>query len=95
MREIFEADTLRALARLCLLYVFVAPPDMDTLRERLVGRGTDAADVVERRLQKAHEEMRAQAKYDHVVVNDDLERAVAEVRDLVGLERPAETGGER
>ena len=67
------------------VYVFVTAPDMETLRARLFGRGTDSPEVVERRLQKAHEELLARDKYDHVVVNDDLERAVAEVRHLIGL----------
>jgi guanylate kinase len=70
------------------LYIFVAPPDMETLRKRLVGRSTDAAEVIERRLQKAEDEMRELVKYDHVVVNDDLERALAEIRRLIGLDTP-------
>jgi guanylate kinase len=68
------------------IYVFVAPPDMEILRRRLVGRRTDAPEVIERRLKKAEDEMREAVKYDHVVVNDDLERALGEVRGLVGLE---------
>ncbi len=66
------------------LYVFIAPPSFEELRRRLVGRGTDAPEVVERRLQKAEDEYRERVKYDHVVVNDDLERAVAEVKRLIG-----------
>jgi guanylate kinase len=68
------------------VYVFVAPPDLATLRERLASRGTDSADVIERRMAKAREEMRARERYDRVVVNHDLEQAVAEVRRLAGLE---------
>ena len=68
------------------VYVFVAPPDMETLRQRLTGRGTDAAEEVERRLRKAHEEMAARDRYDHVLVNDDLDRAVAAVRRIIGLD---------
>ncbi len=67
------------------LHIFVAPPDMDTLRRRLLRRASDPPDVIERRLAKAEDEMREQAKYDHVVVNDDLERALSEIRRLVGL----------
>ena len=77
------------------LYVFVAPPDMESLRRRLVGRGTDAPEVVERRLKKAEDEMREQVKYDHVVVNDDLERALAEIRRLAGLDADAGEGAGR
>ena len=68
------------------LFLFIAPPDAESLRRRLVGRGTDAPEVVERRLAKAEDELRERVKYDHVVVNDDLERALAEVRSLMGLQ---------
>ena len=67
------------------VYVFIAPPSLKELRRRLVGRGTDAPEVVERRLRKANEEMMAQDNYDHVLVNDDLEATVERVRGLVGL----------
>ena len=67
------------------LYVFIAPPSFEVLEERLRGRGTDAPEVIERRLKKAHDEYEEREKYDHIVVNDELERAVDEVRDLVGL----------
>ncbi len=68
------------------LFIFIAPPSFEELRRRLVGRGTESAEVVERRLAKAEDEYRERVKYDHVVVNDDLERCVAEVRRLIGLE---------
>ena len=73
------------------VYVFVAPPDLASLRARLESRGTDTPEVIERRMTRAQEEMRARERYDHVVVNTDLERAVAEVRRLAGLSR--EPGG--
>lgn len=68
------------------IYVFIAPPSPEHLRERLTGRGTEAPEVLERRLQKAEDEYRERGKYDHVVVNDDLDRAVMEIRRLAGLE---------
>ena len=68
------------------VFLFIAPPDFEELRRRLVGRGTEAAEVVERRLRKAEDEFRERVKYDHVVINDDLARCVAEVRSLIGLE---------
>jgi guanylate kinase len=71
-------------------YVFVAPPRMEDLRARLSERGTDAPDVIERRLHKAADEMEERHRYDHVVVNEDLERAVSEVRRIAGLDRLAE-----
>lgn len=71
------------------IYVFIAPPSMEELRRRLVGRGTDADEVIERRLKKAEDEYRERVKYDHVVVNDDIERTVSEIRRLVGLAEPS------
>lgn len=68
------------------IYVFVAPPTLELLRKRLAGRGTESPEVLERRLQKAEDEYRERVKYDHVVVNDDLERAVNEIRALAGLD---------
>ncbi len=67
------------------VYIFIAPPDLGSLRARLEQRGTDSPEVIERRLAKAQEEMRARERYDHVVVNEDLERTVVEVRRLAGL----------
>lgn len=68
------------------LYVFIAPPDFETLRKRLVGRGTEGPEALDRRLRKAEDEYSERVKYDHVVVNDELDRAVAEVRRIAGLE---------
>ncbi|MDP2711736.1 MAG: guanylate kinase [Solirubrobacteraceae bacterium] len=56
--------------------VFIAPPSLDALRARLVGRGTDAPEQIEARLQTAEEELAAQDEFAHVVVNDRLEDAV-------------------
>lgn len=63
--------------------VFIAPPSPDVLRQRLIGRGTDAPEEVERRLDVAERELRARGDFDHVVVNDRLEDAVAELERVV------------
>ena len=68
------------------IYVFIAPPSFDELRRRLEARKTELPEVLERRLKKAEDEWRERGKYDQVVVNDALERAVAEVRAIVGLD---------
>jgi guanylate kinase len=62
--------------------VFIAPPSPEALRERLVGRGTDSEEAIERRLAAAEGELAARSEFGHVVVNDDLDRAT---EDLVGL----------
>lgn len=57
--------------------VFLAPPSRDVLVARLTGRGTEPADVVERRLERADAELAAADEFDHVVVNDDIEQVVS------------------
>jgi guanylate kinase len=64
--------------------VFIAPPEVSDLETRLRGRGTDTDDEIEGRLAIARREMEAQAEFDHVIVNDDAERAAAELAALVG-----------
>ena len=66
-------------------YVFIAPPSLDEIRKRLESRGTDDAAEIDQRIAIAAREMEAVPLYDHVVVNDELERAIAEVRSIVGL----------
>jgi guanylate kinase len=63
--------------------VFIAPPSDDALRARLIGRGTDSPDDVERRLATAREELRAQEEFPHVIYNDRLEDAVDALEELV------------
>ncbi|MBR6831099.1 MAG: guanylate kinase [Tidjanibacter sp.] len=65
------------------LAVFVMPPSVEELRRRLVGRGTDSAEMIERRVAKAEEEIAYADKFDRVVVNDSLEDAVEECRRMV------------
>jgi guanylate kinase len=67
--------------------VFIAPPSLEALRARLVGRGTNSPRDVEARLRTAREEMGAQDEFPHVVVNDRLERAVAELVAIVRAAR--------
>src|SRR5262249_8879268 len=57
--------------------VFVYPPSLDSLRARLESRGTDSSDVIEERLRNAPAEMAQMSHYGYVIMNDDLERAVA------------------
>ena len=69
--------------------VFSAPPSLEALRARLVGRGTDSPDQVDARLQTAERELEAQPEFAHVVVNDRLEEATDE---LVSIVRSASDG---
>jgi guanylate kinase len=63
--------------------IFVAPPSEEALRTRLIGRGTDSPEDVERRLATAAEELRARREFPHVVVNDRLDDAVVALEEIV------------
>lgn len=59
----------------CSLSIFIMPPSVSELRNRLVERGTDSPEAIERRVAKAKEELSYASKFDFVLVNDDLEAA--------------------
>jgi guanylate kinase len=63
--------------------IFIRPPSPEALRDRLIGRGTDATDEVERRLMVADSELAADDEFAHVVVNDRLEDALGELAGIV------------
>lgn len=66
--------------------IFLLPPNMEALKERLIGRGTEGADVVEKRLGKAFNEIKFVGEYDYYVINDNLETAISEVRSIIVAE---------
>ena len=63
--------------------VFLAPPSWEVLVQRLTGRGTETPEVIERRLTTAREELDAQGEFDTVVVNDDVDAAVATIAGIL------------
>lgn len=65
------------------LSIFIQPPSIEALRDRLVGRGTDSMDVIENRLTKASFEMSFASKFDKVIINDNLENAKAETLQVI------------
>lgn len=71
------------------LLIFILPPSHGELEDRLRGRATDSNDVIETRLQNAHGELEVAEQYDYGVTNDDLSRAVEEVRGIIEAERAA------
>ena len=66
----------------CVL-IFVAPPSLQELEARLRARGTDSEETIERRLTNARAEMSKTSDFHHVITNDDLDRAFAELRGLI------------
>ncbi len=67
--------------------VFILPPSMDELKRRLEGRGLDDEETMRRRFAKAKEEIEHYSIFDYVVVNDDLQQALSELRSIIRAER--------
>lgn len=65
------------------LLMFVTPPSAQVLKERLVGRGTETAEVIDSRMKRAVEESQGVEKYDYLVINDDLERCAKEMHSII------------
>lgn len=65
------------------LSVFVKPPSVEELRRRLVGRGTDSPEAIEKRVAKAEEELRFEPQFDRILENDMLEKTLAEADEIV------------
>ena len=65
------------------IYIFIAPPDRETLSRRLTGRGTETPEEIARRVAAAEQELAQQDKYDYVVINDALEDAVQSIKDII------------
>ena len=69
------------------VFVFVVPPSLEELRARIYKRGTDAADVIEKRLKAATSELSYASEYDYIIVNDVAEKATQRVLTLLEAER--------
>ena len=65
------------------IYIFIAPPSIEELKKRLVGRGTDSAEVIATRVKNAETEMKFKNKYPNIVVNDNLETAYNQLQDII------------
>lgn len=63
--------------------IFIKAPSVEALRERLIGRGTDSAETIEKRVAKAEFELSKASEFDFVVVNDILDNAVAETEQII------------
>ncbi len=65
------------------LLIFVSPPSLEILQRRLIGRGTESPEQLTRRLERIRTEMSLQDKFDYIIVNDELEKAKAELIEIV------------
>ncbi|MGY3742913.1 guanylate kinase [Leuconostoc inhae] len=69
------------------VYIFLTPPDLTNLRERLVGRGTDSQEVIEKRVTAARDELKQMINYDYAVENDQVVFAVERIKSIITAER--------
>ena len=69
------------------IFIFILPPSMSELRKRLVNRGTDSKEKVLSRFKTAYQEINEVTKYNYVVVNDDIDKAVRKVDAILISER--------
>lgn len=69
------------------IFIFVMPPSMRELRRRLVKRGTDSVDKILSRFKRAYQEINEVTKYNYVVINDDIDKAVSKVKAILLSER--------
>ncbi|MGB2064125.1 MAG: guanylate kinase, partial [Marinomonas gallaica] len=67
--------------------VFILPPSLSALEERLTGRGTDSEDVIARRMSKAVSEMSHYEEYEYVIINDDFEHALTQLKAVFAANR--------
>lgn len=68
------------------VFIFLTPPDLIELRERITNRGTDSEAVIDKRMQKAREEIEMMQLYDYAVVNDEVPHAVQRVLEIIDSE---------
>ena len=65
------------------LLLFVTPPNVEILRSRLIGRGTETMEVIENRMKRAIDEAEGMDQYDYLVINDDLQECVEEMHNII------------
>lgn len=68
------------------VFIFLTPPDLDELKDRLVGRGTDSQEVIAKRIERAREEIALMREYDYAVVNDQVPLAADRVKRIIEAE---------
>ena len=65
------------------ILIMIVPPSMTELKSRLIGRGTENEEKIEKRMSRIEYELSKTDKYDYTVINDDLQRAVGEIEDII------------
>ena len=73
--------------KLDAVYIFIMPPSLEMLRDRLINRSTDSKDAIRQRLNLARKEIACSSRYDYVIVNNKLEPALDNLRAIIAAER--------
>lgn len=84
--EVEGAQNIKNKFPECVL-VFILPPSLDELKKRITGRGTEENSVIEKRLLKAKKEIGLVNKYDYIIINNDIENAVHEIKSILKTEK--------
>jgi guanylate kinase len=84
--DVQGAESVRELP-LDSVSIFILPPSFEVLRERLIARGTDTPQELEIRLRNAPNELRQYSTFDYVIINDEVERAAAQLASIIHAER--------
>lgn len=69
------------------VFIFILPPSLEELKNRIEGRGTDSEEVIRRRLKCAYDELNYAFQYDYVVLNDEVESAVDKIKEIISAEK--------
>lgn len=91
--DVFGKDEFLSQASVDCLTIFLAPPSIDAIEERIRARGDYSEDELRDRVGRALEEVEHAKTYDHVVVNHGIEETVEEIREIIGEARKSETDG--
>ena len=69
------------------LFIFLTPPDLMELRQRIINRGTDDLETIDKRMEKAKDEIEMMQNYDYAVVNDEVAKAAEKIKTIIRAER--------
>lgn len=84
-----EVDGAKQIKEKCpdSLRIFILPPSMETLKDRLSNRGTETAESLEKRLNRARDEIKFSSEYDYIVVNDDVDKCAQNIYSIINAEK--------
>ena len=81
--DVQGADAMKTIYGEDAQVIFIEPPSIEELEKRLLARGTDSLEVIRERISNARKELLSKDKYDHLVLNDDVERAYLKLKEVV------------